>query len=67
MNNRDISEAKDPGMRGSMAALERAALQARKTAIETGTRLIIVKDGQLLKISPEELRQQIEPKNTLAS
>jgi len=67
MNTRDISEAKDPDMRTAMAALKRAALQARKTAIETGTRLIIVKDDQLLKISPAELRQQIEPNNTPAS
>ena len=67
MNTRDISEAKDPDMRTAMAALKRAALQARKIAIKTGTRLIIVKDDQLLKISPEELRQQIEPNNTPAS
>lgn len=60
MKTKDISEAKDPDMRASMAALQRAALQARKTAIQTGTHLVIVKDGRLLRISAEELRQQAE-------
>jgi len=35
MNTRDISEAKDPELRGSMAALQRAALMARQIAIQT--------------------------------
>lgn len=61
MKTKDISEAKDPDLRASMAALQRAALQARKTAIQTGTNLVIVKDGQLLRISAEELSQQTEP------
>jgi len=61
MKAKDISEAKDPDLRASMAALQRAALQARKTAIQTGTNLVIVKDGQLLRISAEELSQQTEP------
>jgi hypothetical protein len=63
MKTKDISEAKDPDLRASMAALQRAALQARKTAIQTGTNLVIVKDGQLLRISAEELSQQTEPKD----
>jgi len=57
MNTKDISEAKDPDMRASMAALERASQLARKTAIQTGTHLVIVKDGQLLRLSADELRQ----------
>jgi len=60
MKAKDISEAKDPDVRASMAALQRASLQARKTAIQTGTHLVIVKDGQLLRISAEELRGESE-------
>lgn len=60
MKAKDISEAKDPDLRASMAALQRASLQARKTAIQTGTHLVIVKDGQLLRISAEELRGESE-------
>lgn len=60
MKTKDIGEAKDPDLRASMAALQRASLQARKTAIQTGTHLVIVKDGQLLRISAEELSEQTE-------
>jgi len=58
MNTNDISNAKDPDLRASLGALRRAAQQARKTAIQTGTDLVIVKDGRMQRISPEELRQQ---------
>ncbi len=62
MKAKDISEAKDPDVRASMAALQRAALLARQTAIQTGTNLVIVKDAQLLRISAEELRKEAESK-----
>ncbi len=67
MKTKDISEAKDPDLRASMAALQRASLQARKTAIQTGTHLIIVKDGQLLRISAEELSDQTDSENAPTS
>ena len=58
MKAKDISEAKDPDVRASMAALQRAALLARQTAIQTGTGMVIVKDEQLVRISAEELRKE---------
>ncbi len=58
MNTNDISNAKDPDLRASLGALRRAAQQARKTAIQTETDLVIVKDGRMQRISPEELRRQ---------
>jgi hypothetical protein len=54
---RDIQEAKDPDVRASVAAMNRAADAARKIAIQTGTDLIIVQDGKLTRIPPEILRQ----------
>ena len=66
MKTKDISEAKDPDLRASMAALQRASLLARKTAIQTDTHLIIVKDGRLLRLSAEELRQRAKPKDAPA-
>ncbi|MBU0918267.1 hypothetical protein [Aquabacterium parvum] len=60
MNANDLSNAKDPDLRASLDALRRAAKQARKTAIQTDTNLVIVKDGQLKRISADELRQQAE-------
>ena len=66
MKTKDISEAKDPDLRASMAALQRASLLARKTAIQTDTHLIIVKDGRLLRLSAEELRQRAKPEDAPA-
>lgn len=60
MNTNDIANAKDPDLRASLGALRRAAQQARKTAIQTETDLVIVKDGRIQRISPDELRQQAE-------
>ncbi len=58
MSTNDISDAKDPDLRASLDALRRAAQLARKTAIQTDTNLVIVKDGQIQRISADELRQQ---------
>ena len=54
---RDIQEAKDPDLRAFSAAMQRAAQAARRTAIQTGTDLIIVKDGKLTRISAQTLRE----------
>ena len=63
MKTKDISEAKDPDLRSSMAALLRASQLARTIAIQTDTDLIIAKDGKLVRISPEELRREAETKD----
>lgn len=60
MKGEDIAKAKDPDLRASLAAMQRAAALARKTAIQTETSLVIVKDEKLLRISAEELRKQSE-------
>ena len=54
---RDLHEARDPDIRGSVAAMNRAAQSARKIAIQTNTDLIIMKNNTIVRISPEELRQ----------
>lgn len=59
MTTKDISEAKDPDLRASVAAMQRAAELARKTAIQTGTDLIVVRDGKITRISPETLRENM--------
>ncbi|MBU2758623.1 hypothetical protein [Acidithiobacillus sulfurivorans] len=60
MTMKNIAEAKDPDLRASVAAMQRAALIARYTAIQTNTDLVIMKNGQLLRVSPEELRQNMQ-------
>jgi len=54
---KSIQEAKDPDLRASVAAMNRAAEAARRTAIQTGTDLIIMKNGKLTRISSEALRE----------
>lgn len=57
MDTKDITTAKDPGLRASMAAMQRAAALARKTAIQTDTHIVIIEGEKLVRISPEELQQ----------
>ena len=52
---KDIHECSDPVMRGSMAALQRAAEEARRIAIQTGTELITMREGKICRLSPEEI------------
>lgn len=59
MTMKNIQEAKDPDLRASIAAMKRAAEAARKTAIQTGTDLIVVKDGKLTRIPAQVLREAL--------
>ncbi len=63
MNPPDILTAKDPDLRGSYAAMRRAAMLARKVAIQTDTGIVIVKDGQLTFVDAKTLREQAEAQN----
>lgn len=57
MKQSDISKARNPDTRASLAAMRRAATLARQTAIQTDTGIVIVRDGKPVRISAEELRQ----------
>lgn len=56
MKPKAITEAKDPDLRASGAAMSRAAQLARETAIRTDTNLVVVKDGKLTRIPAQVLR-----------
>ena len=58
MSARDISEARNPDLRSSMAAMRRAAEMARTTAIQTNTGIIVSRDGKPVRISAAELREE---------
>ena len=62
MNTRDISEAKDPLLRASLAAMQRAAALARQTAIETNTEIVLFIDGQVVRIPAAELTVDEPPR-----
>ena len=55
---RDISEARNSDLRGSLAAMQRAAAEARRIAIETDTGIVVVRDGKTVIISADELRKE---------
>lgn len=55
----DLSNAKNPDLRASLVAIQRAAALARKTAIQTDTSLVIVRNGRLEHISAQELRDGV--------
>jgi hypothetical protein len=57
VTTKDISEAKNPDLRASVAAMRRAAELARETAIRTDTDLVVVKDGRLVRIPAHVLRE----------
>lgn len=56
MTQKDISKAKNPDLRASMTAMRRAAALARKTAIQTDTAIVLVRDGKLVRIPAADLR-----------
>ena len=57
MKARDISEARDPDLRASLAAMRRAAAMARETAIRTDTEIVVVCDGKVVRIPAKQLRE----------
>lgn len=57
MTQADLSQARNPKLRGSLAAMRRAAEMARRTAIQTETGIVVVRDGRRVHISAEQLRE----------
>ena len=55
MKQEDLPKATHADMRGSLAAMRRAAEMARRTAIQTGTGIVVVRDGKREHISAEQL------------
>jgi hypothetical protein len=50
-NLKPISQAKDPDLRGAVAAMQRAAQSARLIAKQTNTYLVVEQNGQLVKLT----------------
>ncbi len=45
----------DADLKGSFAAIQRAARQARLLAVQTGTDLIVFRQGQIVRVSPKDI------------
>ena len=57
MKPQDLSRAQNPDLRASLAAMLRAAELARQTALQTGTAIVVVRNGELVRITADELRR----------
>ena len=51
MNQKDIEQAMDRDLAGSLHALQRAAKRARQIAAQTGTALIAWRDGRIERVT----------------
>jgi len=58
MSENDIANAKDPLLGLALQALQRAAKNAREQAILHNTPLIIWEDNHIVRLSPDEIREQ---------
>ncbi len=60
-----LMASKDPVIRGSLAAMRRAARAAKALAIKTGTPLYIWKDGRVVNLNPKgRLKKARRPRPT---
>lgn len=57
MSRTDLSQARNPDLRASLAGMKRAAALARQTAIQTDTEIVLVRDGKPVRVSAAELRE----------
>lgn len=53
MNTKTIDQANTADLRGSWAALQRAARRARELAAQTGTELVVSRNGIIERIKPQ--------------
>lgn len=53
MNTKPIDQANTADLRGSWAALLRAARRARELAAQTGTELVVSRNGVIERIKPQ--------------
>lgn len=67
MDKKDIANAKNPDLRASMNALRRASGLAIQTAIQTNTAIVIMEDGEIVRISGEELQSRQSVYSSLQS
>jgi len=63
MKSEDILKARSADLRNSLPAMRRAAELARKTAIDTNTAIIVVRDGKRVRVSADELRRENQQKS----
>ena len=61
MNPQPIATARDADLRLSVAAMHRAAQRARELALQTGTAIVITRQGVVQTLSPSAAAAQPAP------
>jgi hypothetical protein len=59
MTEQQLAQAKNPDLRASLEAIKRAAELARKTAIQTGTDIVIIENEKMVRISGNQLQPML--------
>lgn len=54
MNTKPIDTARDTDLRQSVPAMHRAALRARELALQTGTAIVVSREGVLQTLDPAD-------------
>ncbi|MGH2506390.1 MAG: hypothetical protein ACRDHZ_03090 [Ktedonobacteraceae bacterium] len=54
----------DPDMQKATAALKRAAKRARQIAQQTGTAVVVIRDGQLIREIPKSTPKETRTETT---
>ncbi|MEJ7138548.1 hypothetical protein [Amphibiibacter pelophylacis] len=54
----DLFKARNPDLRASLAAMQRAAATARQVAIQTNTAIVVVQGGKPVRITADQLRKE---------
>ncbi len=61
MTQQELFKAKDQDLIFSVAAINRAAALARQVAVQTGTAIVVCKDGKIIRRTAAELLASLEP------
>ena len=57
MTQRELGEAKNKDLAASLIAMRRAARMAREEAVRTDTAIIVIRNGQPVRVTADELRK----------
>ena len=66
MNSRPIEEARDPDLRQSGPALRRAGQRARQIALQTGTAIVVRRNGVVVRIMPPQVSASLGAETPVA-
>jgi hypothetical protein len=64
LSNTINEDEMDIEVRDSLAAMKRAAMLARKVAIQTDTGIVVMENNQLRYITAQELRSEVSAGNS---